>query len=237
MLIYGTHACKSAVLSRHNEIQKIYVLTGKPLPAWLTKLPQNKFSYVSESDLKKMLPPQAVHQGITIEVNSVQHCDITDLISTPTNCVIAILDNVIDPHNLGAIIRSAAAFGVYGIILPERSSCKITGVVAKAASGGIDHVSIFIVKNLSQTMKKLKEYGFWIIAFSEYGNRYSNEIDFSGKTCLVFGSEGEGIRKLQLANSDFVVKLPTSNKFSTLNVATSAAIAFYEVSRQKYTIK
>lgn len=231
MLIYGIHACKSAVLSG-KQISKIYIQKGKSLPNWAESVLGSKILYIENSELENILPNHVVHQGVAMEVESVQYSDITDLASAPKNCVVAILDNVTDPHNLGAIVRTAATFGVSGIILGEKSSCKVTGVVAKTASGGLDHVSIFVVKNLSQAIEKLKTYGFWVVSFCERGEKFLHETDLKGKSCLIFGSEGEGIRRLQKENSDFIVKLPTKPEFPTLNVSASAAVAFYEAAKQ-----
>ncbi len=232
MLIYGLHACKNAVLSGKNDISKVYVLNNKQLPEFLSGLDDRKITSVSEFEFQKLLPKNAVHQGVAMEVSDKAESDITDLASAPKNCIIAILDNVTDPQNLGAIIRTAATLGISGIILSDKSSCKITGTVAKTASGGLEHVSIFIVKNLAQAIEKIQSYGFWVVSFCERGEKFIYEIDLKGKICLVFGAEGSGIRRLQKEKSDFVVKLPTNPQFPTLNVSASAAIAFYEAAKQ-----
>jgi 23S rRNA (guanosine2251-2'-O)-methyltransferase len=179
-----------------------------------------------------MLPKHAVHQGIAIKLKDTTNRDISALSDAPQNCVVAMLDGVTDPHNVGAIIRTAAAFGVGGIILPERSSCSINSTVVKSASGGVEMVPLYTVCNLAQAIEELKSYGFWIVSFSEAGTSFPHELDLTGKVCLVFGSEGSGIRKRQIDNSDFIVKLPTNQNFTTLNVSATAAIAFYEVARQ-----
>jgi 23S rRNA (guanosine2251-2'-O)-methyltransferase len=190
-----------------------------------------------ESDILKMIPKGAVHQGVAAEVaDNLYYCDITDFSATPENCGIAILDGVTDPHNFGAIIRTAAAFGLSGIIVSERSSCRINGTVAKAASGGMEHLSICVVKNIASAIDRLKEYGFWIFAVCESGKQSINEVSLKGKTCLILGAEGAGIRHLQKEKSDFIVRLSTSNKFPTLNVSNAAAIAFYELSKQNGSV-
>lgn len=231
MIIFGTHACKSAFNSGKN-ILKAYVVKGKSLPSWMVNFPKSKVITLDSLSFESKLPKNVVHQNIALEIEDVTYSDITDLENSPKNCVVAILDGVTDPHNLGAIIRTAATFGIKAIILGEKSSCKITGTVAKAACGGIDYVSIIMVKNLSQTIEKLKNYGFWVVSFCERGKQFLHEIDLKGKSCLIFGSEGDGIRRLQKEHSDFVVKLPTRPSFPTLNVSASAAIAFYEASKQ-----
>lgn len=231
MIIYGIHSCKNAIESRKDNVLRVYVLKDKALPEWISVIPPKKIVKIDNIEFKKLVPKDAVHQGIAVEVEQ-NYADITDLVSAPKNCIIAILDNVTDPQNLGAIIRTAAAFGVYGIILSERASCKITGTVAKTASGGLDHISIYMVKNLSQAIEKLQEYGFWVVSFCERGQKFIHEVDLKGKTCLIFGAEGDGIRRLQKEKSDFVVKLPTNPCFPTLNVSSSAAVAFYEAAKQ-----
>ncbi len=231
MLIYGIHACKAALTSNKNII-KVYWTNKKPMPEWLEKFPKHKVCLIDDIQFKKMLPDEAVYQGVAIEVEDVHYEDISILKDAPKNCAVAILDNVTDPHNLGAIIRTAAAFRISGIIIPEKSSCKVTSITAKSASGGLEHVDIFVVKNLSQTIETLKTYGFWIVSFCERGDKFIHEIDLRGKTCLIFGAEGDGIRRLQKERSDFVVKLPTNPNFPTLNVSVSAAVAFYETARQ-----
>lgn len=201
------------------------------MPQWLAEM-KAEVIFLGSREFEHILPNNAVHQGVAMDIEDFHYADITELGDVPRDCVVAILDGVTDPHNMGAIIRSAAAFGITAIILSEKSSCKINGIVAKSASGGLEHIKIIIVKNLSQTIKKLKEFGFWIISFCERGEKYLHEMDLVGKTCLIFGSEGNGIRRLQKENSDFIVKLPTTPTFPTLNVSTSSAIAFYEAAKQ-----
>jgi len=230
MLIYGIHACKSAIEAQ-KQISRIYIPRGKGLPQWASEF-KRKVTVLDQPEFEKRLPAHAVHQGIAMEVEDISYADITDLEDAPPNCSVAILDGVTDPHNMGAITRTAATFGITAIIIGEKSSCKINGTVAKAACGGLEHVSIVVVKNLSQAIEKLKTYGFWVVSFCERGNQFLHEIDLQGKTCLIFGSEGDGIRRLQKENSDFVVKLPTRPEFPTLNVSTSAAVAFYETAKQ-----
>ena len=230
MIIYGNHACRYA-LEAEKKVYKVYVSKTKPVPQWIAER-QAKVVYIDNKEFEQILPKYAVHQGVAMEVEDTKYADITELEKTPNNCAIAILDGITDPHNMGAIIRSAAAFGITAIIIGEKSSCKINGIVVKAASGGIEHVKIIMVKNLSQAIKKIKDFGFWIVSFCERGEKHLHEMDLVGKTCLIFGSEGDGIRRLQKVNSDFIVKLPTCPSFPTLNVSASSAIAFYETAKQ-----
>jgi 23S rRNA (guanosine2251-2'-O)-methyltransferase len=233
MLIYGMHSCKDAILTGKKKILKIYVLHSIKVPDWITYTDSSKILKIGVTDFNEMLPLHAVHQGIAIEVEDIIYCDdISTLANSAKNCVVAMLDGITDPHNLGAIIRTAAAFGINNVILTERSSCKVTGVVAKTASGGLEHVKIHLSKNLSQTIDQLKSYGFWVVSLCESGAQFLHEINLRGKTCLIFGAEGKGIRRLPKEKSDFIARLPTKSSFSTLNVSTSAAIAFYEIAKQ-----
>lgn len=232
MIVYGTHACQSIVTNEKQRVIQVFVQKGKKLPEWLHEFPASKIKYLAPAEFKNIVPQDAVSQGIAMEVENKTYSDITDLISAPSNCAIAILDNVTDPHNLGAIIRTAAAFGIKGIVITEKSSCKITGTVLKSASGGVEHVSIYVVKNLAQTIEQLKSYGFWIVSFCERAEKFITEVDLTGKTALILGAEGSGIRRLQKEHSDFIVKLPTKPYFPTLNVSVSAGIAFFETAKQ-----
>jgi 23S rRNA (guanosine2251-2'-O)-methyltransferase len=198
----------------------------------MSGVPKDAVLCVSEDIIARMVPKYAAHQGIVIKIKDITSRDISALSDTPPNCAVAMLDEVTDPHNVGAIIRTAAAFGSAGVILSERSSCSVNSSVIKSASGGTEVVPTYVVSNLAQAIEKLKTYGFWIVSFSEAGSVFLYELDLTGKVCMVFGSEGSGIRKRQLDNSDFVSKLPTNPDFTTLNVSTTAAIAFYEVARQ-----
>ncbi|GHT89047.1 23S rRNA (guanosine(2251)-2'-O)-methyltransferase RlmB [Alphaproteobacteria bacterium] len=232
MLIFGIHACREAILSKKREVLKVFLQNDEKHFEFLKRLKTCEILYVGNKFFQKVLPENAVHQGIAAEVSEEVSLDISNLKTSPTNCSIAILDNITDPRNLGAIIRSAATFGIFGLILPERSSCKITGAVAKTASGGLEHVNIYYVKNLSQTIEQLKSFGFWMFSFSEHGQKFLHDVDLKGKSCLIFGSEEKGIRKIQMEKSDFIVKLPTNNAFQTLNVSVAASIAFYETAKQ-----
>ena len=198
MIIYGNHACRYA-LEAGKKVYKVYVSKTKPVPQWIADR-QAKVVYIDNKEFEQILPKYAVHQGVAMEVEDTKYADITELEKTPNNCAIAILDGITDPHNMGAIIRSAAAFGITAIIIGEKSSCKINGIVVKAASGGIEHVKIIMVKNLSQAIKKIKDFGFWIVSFCERGEKHLHEMDLVGKTCLIFGSEGDGSRRLQKEN-------------------------------------
>lgn len=231
ILICGIHSCREAVMASSAEILHVYLAEGKKFPEWVNEIDRNIISYVTKDYLNRLVKSDnVVHQGIVIEAIANNFGTIADLKNI--NCSVAILDNVSDPHNVGAIIRSAAVFGIRAIITHNRSACRISETVSKTSSGGLSYVKIYSVSNIATTIRDLKNYGFWIVALSEKGEKYLHEIDLRGKICVILGSENTGVRRLQLANSDFVAKIPTTPHFSTLNVSNAASITFYEIARQ-----
>lgn len=148
------------------------------------------------------------------------------------SCLICALDGIFDPHNFGNILRSAACFGVDAIVIPQDKSCGITDTVVRISRGGIEHVKIVRVVNLSRFLEDVKKRGFFCYGFDEGGETPITAADLRDRTCLVFGSE-EGMRRLTKATCDRIVRIPVGKDFSTLNVATSCAVAFYEVQRQR----
>ena len=230
MKIYGLHTCEEAIKSNRYRVIKVYLLKNKEYPKIITEL--SNILYLDKKQFDTLFEYSVVHQGIAMEVELHNTPVLSELKNVKKDYTIAMLDNITDPHNLGAIIRSAAVFGIKGIIIHNRSSCKLSGTAAKAASGGLEHVDVYTVSNLSNTIRDLKEYGFWIYALCESGDKYLHEVDLTGKTCVILGSEGSGIRRLQKEKADLVLKLPTTNRFSTLNVSNAAAVTFYEIDRQ-----
>ena len=229
MKIYGLHTCQEAIQSNRYRVNKIYLIKNKKYPEFVNKL--SNINYLDKKQFDNLFEYPVVHQGIAMEVELYNTPVLSDLKNVEGNYTVAMLDNVTDPHNLGAIIRSSAVFGIKGIIIHDRSSCKVSGIAAKTASGGLEYVNIYTVSNLSNAIRDLKNYGFWIYALCESGDKYLHELNITGKTCLILGSEGSGIRRLQKENADFLVKIPTVNKFSTLNVSNAAAVTFYEVAK------
>ena len=134
---------------------------------------------------------------------------------------------------IGAILRSAAVFGAKAVIMTERHAPKESGVLAKSASGALEVVPMSIVSNLAHALRELKELGFWCIGFAESGKKTLCELDLKGKTALIFGGEGDGMRRLTQDLCDFTVRLPCEESFSTLNVSNAAAVGLYEVYKQQ----
>jgi 23S rRNA (guanosine2251-2'-O)-methyltransferase len=185
---------------------------------------------------ERLLPAGSVHQGIAALVEPLVPPDlleICDAAESSGSSLLLILDQVTDPHNVGAILRSAAAFGAQAVVVTERNAATESGVLAKSASGALEHVPLVPVTNLARAMAQLKEAGFWCIGLGAEGGETLAEIDLSGRVALVLGAEGAGLRRLTRDNCDKLARLPTQGPIGQLNVSNAAAIALYEVARRR----
>jgi 23S rRNA (guanosine2251-2'-O)-methyltransferase len=211
--------------------QKIFAATQKEALEELLKRPDAK--QVERDELDRLTPPNSVHQGIVIETMPLSEPTLHDIIgANPPPDLILMLDQVTDPHNVGAILRSAAAFGAAAIIMTERNAPTTTGVLAKSASGALEHTPMIHVVNLSRTLDELREAGYWSVGLAEEGEKDLGDLDLSGRTVLVLGAEGEGLRHLTRQKCDELARLPTGGAIGSLNVSNAAAVALYEVRRQ-----
>lgn len=168
------------------------------------------------------------HQGVMVEVDSYNYKSIND-IKDATRLIL--LDKIEDPHNLGAIIRSAESFGFDAVIIPERRSAKVTATVYKTSAGAINNIDLVMVTNLNKTIEKLKENGFWVYGLAGEATSKLSETDLSGKVALVVGNEADGISRLTREKCDSLVKIPMIGKVNSLNASVASAIAMYEVIR------
>jgi 23S rRNA (guanosine2251-2'-O)-methyltransferase len=182
-------------------------------------------------DLGRLVPSDAPHQGVVIEVEPLEEVWLGDLLTqAPERAVLLVLDQVTDPHNLGAILRSAAAFGAIGIVTQDRHSPPESGVVAKAASGALERVPWARVVNLARALEEIGEAGFWRIALTgEAGTDLKDALGPS-RVALVLGAEGAGLRPNTREHCDALARLPISNAVESLNVSNAAAIALYAAS-------
>jgi len=143
------------------------------------------------------------------------------------------LDGVEDPHNLGAVIRTALAAGAHGVVIPERRAAGLTDTVARASAGALAHLPVAKVTNLVRTMEKLKEAGYWLVGLDEQGEKSYAEVDYSSPVGIVLGSEGRGLHELTRKRCDFVVSLPTTGPVKSLNVSVAAGVVLFEALRQR----
>jgi 23S rRNA (guanosine2251-2'-O)-methyltransferase len=177
------------------------------------------------------------HQGVVAVTSEKQYVDVDDLLATRRgqHAFLVVLDGVEDPHNLGAIIRTADAAGADGIAIPERRAVGVTGTVAKASAGALEHLPIAKVANISRTLEELKRKNVWTIGLDERGSQPYDQIDYNMDCALVLGAEGKGLHEQVRKHCDFLVKIPMMGQVPSLNVSVAAAVVMYEVARQRRT--
>ena len=177
------------------------------------------------------------HQGVIAHAAAYEYADIEDMFTLAEKKgeapFIVLLDNIEDPHNLGAIIRTSEAAGVSGIIIPKDRGVSINATVIKTSTGAIDNIPISMVTNLSNTISDLKKNGFWIVGTDMVNSTDYREIDYSGKIALVIGNEGSGMSRMVRESCDFIARIPMYGKVNSLNASVAAGIMIYEVVRQK----
>lgn len=169
------------------------------------------------------------HQGVMIEVDLFKYGSLDDLKDSER---LILLDKIEDPHNLGAIIRSAESFGFDGVIIPERRSAKVSPTVYKTSAGAINNIKIVMVKNLNRAMEELKDQGFWIYGLAGEAESSIDQTDLKGKVALVVGNEGDGLSRMVREHCDMLVKIPMQGLVNSLNASVASAISMYELVRQ-----
>ena len=239
-LTYGRHAVLAALKS-DRQINRIWITAkllthGQFYP--LIKNAKAHGTIIDEVDARRLsqLTQGGNHQGIAAQVAPYSYWDLSDLIARAkqiSDPVIVIADGIEDPHNLGAIIRTAEAFGVQGLVIPQRRAVGVTSTVMKVAAGALENMAIARVINLNQAIIKLKDAGFWIYGTTADTDTLLHETNFSGAVGLVVGSEGKGLSQLTEKNCDRLVAIPLGGKTPSLNASVATAIALYEVFRQR----
>lgn len=239
-LIEGRNAVTEA-LRAGRTIDKIYIVKGdtdKTL-GFLASQARRAGVVVSMVDRRKLdfMSKTGAHQGIIALAAVREYVSIADILEIAKQReeapFVVVCDEISDPHNLGAIIRTAEAAGVHGIVIPKRRSAGITSIVSKTSAGAVEHMAVARVANLSAAIAELKENGLWVYGTAGEGETPLWNADFAGPVCLVIGSEGEGLGRLIRENCDFLVSIPQCGKMASLNASAAAAVVMYEVLRQK----
>ena len=229
MKIYGTHACIAALGNSQRKVTSIWASEGQMAEFKSHFKPHHpKPTANNGKELDKRAGSGAVHQGIVLDVEPLSWPELYELEGYGSKPII-ILDQVTDPHNVGAILRSAAAFDAIAVVMQQRHSAPISGVLAKAACGALETVAIKEVVNLSKTLKELQNDNYWTVGLAGESETDIRAAKLNANTVLVLGAEGAGIRRLVAENCDALVKLPMSSSMESLNVSNAAAISLYEL--------
>jgi 23S rRNA (guanosine2251-2'-O)-methyltransferase len=214
---------------------------GKPIEGTLRMIAakaRERKLVVQEVERAKLdaLSETGHHQGVIALCPAVPYVEISDIIEIARTRgeppFVIVLDGVTDPHNLGAVLRSADAGGVHGVIIPKRRAVGLTGTVAKTSAGALSHVPVARVGNITRALEELKKHGLWVACANMEGTSLF-EADLSGPIALVLGAEGEGVSRLVSENADFAVTIPMLGKIGSLNVSVAAGVLIYEVVRRR----
>lgn len=177
------------------------------------------------------------HQGVVAMVAPVAYAELEDILGKAQESgeqpFIVLLDELEDPHNVGAILRTSDATGVHGVLLPKRRSSPLTATVAKTSAGAVEYVPVARIGNISQMLKKLKKQGLWVVGADMDGDKNYYEADLTGPIVVVVGSEGQGMGRLTKEECDFVVRIPMKGKITSLNASVACSLLLYEVLRQR----
>jgi 23S rRNA (guanosine2251-2'-O)-methyltransferase len=213
-----------------NKIKEIIRIAGKN-KIFIEKKLKKDFEQI----LDKKDKSEGVSQGVIAEVEEFKYAEFQQLLEktkTKTNALILILDEIQDPHNLGAVIRTSAAAAIDGIIITEKNSAKVNHTVVKTSAGAVNYIDIVQSRNIYKSIETLKEKGFTVLGTSLKAAKTIYEVNFRGKFAVILGNEGEGIRKNIVKLCDEQLKIPIADKVESLNVSVSAGIILYEVLRQ-----
>lgn len=230
-LIYGKNPVIEAINAR--KALKVFLVHNFNDQKVLNLIKDNKLPVVnvSPNEMEKMCDG-GVHQGLAAELKPYQTVSLEEIIikaNKKNKKIIVMLDNINDPHNLGAILRSADVFEAAGIVLPKHNSVSLNATVAKTSAGAINYVPVAVVNNLNQAIKTLKEEGYWVVSTDGSATIDYSSIKYDFPVVVVIGSEGKGVSPLVLKNSDYIVKIPQFGHVNSLNASVAAGILLAEV--------
>jgi 23S rRNA (guanosine2251-2'-O)-methyltransferase len=222
--LFGFHAVREALRAKRRQLLDVFATKAAAERLGAEFEGASLTPHIVEAeDLSRRLGPNAVHQGVMLEARPLEPIDISEI--TSRSGVVLVLDQITDPHNVGAILRTAAAFGVDALVMTERHSPELTGVLAKAASGGLEHVAIVNVVNLARALEKLGGMGYLRIGLDSEGESTLADAALTRPVALVLGGEGKGMRRLTRENCDCVARLDMPGTIKSLNVSNACAVA------------
>ena len=223
MLVFGKNVALE-YLNNNKKIYKAYVQDSFNDYEILNKLKNIKIETLRKFDMDKKV--NGLHQGIILDVEDYKYSSLEDIVNGEDNLIV-MLDHIEDPHNFGAIIRSCEAAGVNGIVIPNDRSVEVNATVIKTSVGTTENIKIVKVTNLVNTIKYLKDRGYWIFGTDMDGTDYRT-LDYKGKTCIICGNEGKGMSKLVKENCDFIASIPMKGAVNSLNASVATAIILFE---------
>lgn len=238
-IIYGIHAVREALRSGARPLLRLLLAHQDRQLADIAKLAKAARVpiHVEPRPALDRLVPHGNHQGVIAEVAAKRYADVDEILQTAKKRgeppFLVILDGLEDPHNVGAILRTAETAGVHGVFIPERRAVGLTGTVAKTSAGALDHLHVGCVTNLSRLIETLQTHGLWMYAVDVKAEKLYTDVDLRGAVALVLGGEGKGIRPGVLEKCDERIKIPMRGRVASLNVSAAAAITIFEAVRQR----
>ncbi|MDK2742103.1 MAG: 23S rRNA (guanosine(2251)-2'-O)-methyltransferase RlmB [Nitrospira sp. BO4] len=238
-ILYGLHAVREALKAGHRPLQRVLVLRTNKQFADLVQLARSRHVPIHVQPLTALdrLIPNGKHQGVVAFAAAKAYQTEDSILARAAQRheqpLLVILDGVEDPHNLGAVLRTAEGAGAHGVFVPERRAAGLTSVVAKASAGAIDHIPVARVTNLSRLLESLKTAGVWIYGVTPSANKVFTDVDLRGPIGLVLGGEGTGIRPGVLQHCDECIRIPLRGQVQSLNVSAAAAVVLFETVRQR----
>lgn len=243
--IYGIHAVEALLNHHPKRVKQLFILEGRQDPKIqhiieLAKKNYTKIQISSRDELNELTAEDAVHQGVVAEVspsqvwNEAMLEELLEKLAEPP--LLLVLDNITDPHNLGACLRTADAAGVQAVIIPKDKSATLNATVRKVACGAAEVIPLVTVTNLARTLEKLQQRGLWIVGTAGEAEQEIYQQDLTIPTVLVMGAEGKGMRRLTRDHCDYLVKLPMLGSVSSLNVSVATGICLFEAVRQRKAI-
>jgi 23S rRNA (guanosine2251-2'-O)-methyltransferase len=238
-LIYGRNSVLEWLQS-NLQVRRIFLASGQKgdTISEILHMAKKRRIQIENSDRSRLdkLLQHSHHQGVVAEVYY-EYSEIENILAVAEAKkeapILALLDSIQDPHNLGAILRTADAAGFHGIIIPKDNSVGVTPTVVKASAGAIAHIPIVQVTNLARTIKDLKKQGFWFYGSVENSDKLYTDVDYAGPAGIIMGSEGTGLRRLVRENCDFLISIPMYGKINSLNVSVASALVFYEARKKR----
>ena len=241
--IYGINAVTEALKARGRAFEWVGVAKDRHdlrLQRVVEESRRNGIAvrFVPRAELDRMAGNNA-HQGVVAVTSAKQYSDLDDVVAAKRGqySLVVVLDGVEDPHNLGAILRTADAAGADGVVVPERRAVGVTGTVAKVSAGASEHLPIAKVTNIARTLEDLKTKNLWIVGLDERGTQTYDSVDYKMDCAIALGAEGKGLHDLVRKRCDFIVSIPMLGKVPSLNVSVAAGIVLYEVVRQRKNSK